>query len=874
MAHPVPPFALRAVPAGQDPFAHRGARNLVRVAPNSFLKRSLFDELFTSDPTDAGTSCIDAHVLEGLYARVLTPEPDASMLSFGGSYVGVDTLGIVDTQLGAVAQPTLGSLESLLFVLNKIAVSGGLAGLRIAAAAFEANQPFHAAVQHDTWLSDLRPLQSGGSMCSWADLALLAGPRHAARVRLLSSGSRFSNALVAVARRAVADEGLAAPPAVAGVAGIPGHPYVPGRGRGRGRIAAVPAVPPVPAVPARPFPSTDADDDILGAAADWLVRTTLPIELQIVPQNDRSVRLEIGARTGLDQRALIRTRFNVFLECFPALARVLAGSHQSHQISCAERMALSLQNVPDTLDNVAAYHALEQVVRHHSYALDSDGGAAAQTIDARVQLIVDADDQSLRRRDASSKPTADGGASSDASLHRGAPAFSTYNNKALEQFIASHTAPFMAALRAVDAKHGDSALASANPIRILRVAFNAQLVAVMQFLVIKKADSMGEIFSTLAAYKLDVPKYISAAVLADAHGRLDRELAGVVLDSTFISDFIQGRRWSTLDILKHTEGRIAAEQQAPWMVHFPSDVFRSRSHLETLRDRGDLLFGTLGYPIRALSGFFGCVDLLVEYVKLYGTVPETNPLLELRTIYDLFMEEAMANYVRALEGDAMAPFPPFSSDTAAWRTRLDELIGAARRKKTQFRLEGASASRFESVANAAHNSTTALAVSWKDRLDGAYAGTKRSLSPGQSDGRASPVHSALKPDPSALSNRSPRAQPDGAAAQAPGTIGCNKHWVERLNASIMRIRFPRKAGGSAVYEWKVPECQQLLLAQEGSKDFCLPCAVCKNANMRYTLCQCIGQQGHRSVHDRYHNFRSDPWNALSGPTYRTYVPDP
>ena len=68
MAAPI--MELRAVPAGANAYHHRGSENLVRLLDGSSLVKTLTDAPFRADPTDATTTTLPMHFLEGLYARV------------------------------------------------------------------------------------------------------------------------------------------------------------------------------------------------------------------------------------------------------------------------------------------------------------------------------------------------------------------------------------------------------------------------------------------------------------------------------------------------------------------------------------------------------------------------------------------------------------------------------------------------------------------------------------------------------------------------------------------------------------------------------------------------------------------------------------
>ena len=65
---------LRAVPAGANAYHHRGSENLVRLLDGSSLASTLTDAPFKVDPTDAATTTLPMHFLEGLYARVAVPD--------------------------------------------------------------------------------------------------------------------------------------------------------------------------------------------------------------------------------------------------------------------------------------------------------------------------------------------------------------------------------------------------------------------------------------------------------------------------------------------------------------------------------------------------------------------------------------------------------------------------------------------------------------------------------------------------------------------------------------------------------------------------------------------------------------------------------
>ena len=863
MAAPaLPALALRNVPPGADPFAHRGHVNLVRVASTSFLSNRLRPDAFTPDPDDNTTPCLPYHVVEGLYSRIGALDASASAVTFGGHCVGIDWLNRADQILsraeggGIAPQPNM-TLTSLLYVVNMHSVRAHDAPA-LYIADFTATQPFAAAHDvHQTWLSDLTATQVPPR--AWGDLALLVGPRTLAPQRLLGSSSPYATTLLSIARRAAAAEAIELPAAQPAQAPIAAIPAVAGRGRGRGRVAAQPGVPGQPARPARPLPSSPADQDVLAAVGDWLESSALPFELQMLPSDAAACRRELQARVKITESKtadLIRTRYQSFLLCFPALSAVLAGAPTSTQLEKADVLRMSLREAKDAeLTSVSAYHILEKAVAKRAYVLNEGGGASAVPINDRVNALIEAADVERERHDAAPKASSVVAADGSPFTASGGPAFLKDNRAALDNMVRAHSNAMLTQLHAAGSD-GDSAIAAGGK-RILRVAFNQRLPAVMQFILNKTSGGGGTpMFQPLIAAKTSLIEYMSEATFGDEHGVLPEDLAGVLMDKNFCKLFYEGKDWPSLDLFNHCVTPIEEKRGRFATVQWPRDVFSNAEHVQKLMIRGNLLFGSLGYSIDSQRGFRACLQEIHRYLDQHQ-LPGENSADELHNIYQLFMTTANANYLTAMASDASASFPifsePFDTDAGAkrlpWKVRIDQLVASAK-------IEVAARLRRGTAPAPAPTHATNL-VSFAPPSSPAPP-TKRQLD--SLDGVRLPA---------------PKRPSEHASPSSASGVGSNSHWVLSFNESTLKMKFPDYNFATTkkwhLIDYDVRKCRQHLQDTEGNKDLCLPCAVCKKPALRYTLCPHAGQAGHESPTSHYHVFKSEPWARLNDKGFCTRV---
>ena len=83
---------LRTPPAGGDEFAHRGNLNLVRMTNQARLPTVCPSLPFQDDPTCQAippTKCLPHHIVEGIYARLLSPDDVGLALRFGFDAVDI-----------------------------------------------------------------------------------------------------------------------------------------------------------------------------------------------------------------------------------------------------------------------------------------------------------------------------------------------------------------------------------------------------------------------------------------------------------------------------------------------------------------------------------------------------------------------------------------------------------------------------------------------------------------------------------------------------------------------------------------------------------------------------------------------------------------
>ena len=916
MAAPI--MELRAVPAGANAYHHRGSENLVRLLDGSSLMATLTDAPFKADPTDATTTTLPMHFLEGLYSRVAVPDATVAPADLRIGTHCISVAWLCKTELALKANNvSFESCDTAIFIrrLAAAAASAGSGDYAITAADFTATEPFRGDEgDDDTWPSDVSIASLAdisGRLSVFGDLCLLLGPRSTRDVRRLSIEpmSLFASTMVALGSAVcAADDGLTRPqatpgvPAVPAVAGVPAQ-YAPvaGRGRGRGRGALIapaqPFVPAVPAVPARPFPSTDIDEDVRLGIADWLRNYSMPIELTAVPSNRREVRLELQARAHFadegKREGVIRQRFTQLLTCLPHVAKVVAGANLMAQLETVKRMALSMLDTTFDVKQVAAFRALDDVVGKYIYVLGEDGGHGLE-VSARAAKVIEAHTDAAQRRRAAPAASGDGAAGAASSAASGAsvgsyvggsgkstPAFSKTAIGSLNEFIRDNETAFVDALRKPDATGVCALDGGGDSKRILAQALKPRWgVAYLQFVPSEISAPNAPMFELVAPHRHMRYEYLSNKVFANVDGSLDDDLEGDLLNHAFVDKFLDGDSWENINwydnlvgVAKRTRGTV---DRIPIDERWPEGVFSCEKALSNLVVPLDQLFSAIGYRARSRTGVMNALERLVEYLNKHDHVDD-QPGPVLFNIFQEFMRNANGFYISAKRSMANAQFPVFRTDSPSWIKRLDDLKRSAQ-DEAQTRKRKGMIANASAWASAPPAKMAAAYHTFADRSPGsAFASSPfaGAIAAGNVDGSRkrdrSPSTSSFGSVPDQLQLSPPAASP-GAPKQTASPWGGTKavgEWKARVlvnNASLLRISFPSRKGEDMSWDFKAGKCRKWLRDNEGTDAKCLPCAVCRHPN-RHAFCPESCAAGHESATSAAHTFITKPWEEFQKPEY-------
>ena len=473
------------------------------------------------------------------------------------------------------------------------------------------------------------------------------------------------------------------------------------------------------------------------------------------------------------------------------------------------------------------------------------------------------------RRRAAPKDTAAGSADAEYahSVVGGAPAFIQCAADALNgalRRIETHT---LRQLNAEDST-GVSMVEKADASAILRVFVKLREVCVLQFLLKPGARCpTSKMFVILDKYRNRFASYLAAYTFMDEDGALPHDLVNAPLEPAFLKSFLAGQNWDTVDLLDALDGPIHRwRHQSGRGVTWPHNVFKDENALLTLRRRGDQFFAALGYARNDPHGFYGCISVLLKYLNTFKSEHE-DPSGALYDYYKTFMRTAQLNFQSALSADASSAFPLFDTAGADWRKGMIAMSKSATDDAMDRRRRGHVAGASPDTARGVRFGHTSLATAGGVERMAPYSGGAASGYGGQDASRkrerpASPFGGT------ASDNGAP---PSGNFRMTASNdrIGENQAWVVKYNASVMDIKFPVRgdASNTVTYRWDVPACCRYMKAHEGGVEKCLPCAVISKEYLRYTVCQCKGQNGHRTVDDKLHNFISEPWNELGTQKY-------
>ena len=598
-----------------------------------------------------------------------------------------------------------------------------------------------------------------------------------------------------------------------------------------------------------PFLPTSPDDgEILDGIGQWLDYSALPSSLFALATDRRDARRELRHRIKYEESPalVIRERYNSFISCFPHLFKILNGLGIAEMTNTAELIAARLQAPP--LTSVATYHSLERTVASLTYALDSGGGAALLSPNERANRVIELGEQARTRGSAAastvvmanSSSTASAAAASTDVRGAGAKCFESMHGAALSAFVAEFSNELHAALNAVDATTGVSALGSAESTRVLAIVMKARRVPYWQFVLREKSSCPLDIFKTIDPFRDDFLKYLSERVSVNASGAITHAMEGFTLDADFVTK-LRSCQWDKIDFYGNLRGKIDQHKDQKHVpVKWPDGVFVSGDRVRLLKEDGDKLFNALGYRKKHADGWWGKLETLQVFLD-DGCPPGCFPEIELARAFQHIIEDAQRAAQRAMNSGPDASFPDFGTADGTWTGILVRLTAAAdaERGRALLRRETRS-SRYD---------------------DGAVAAARaRSPSP--------TVTYDLDAD--ALPSAAPAPKKVRMSAGSTVTIrdgtGSLAHLVKKFNASSIEMQFEQKDGSVSPNVWAFPhaEVKKAVRKTEGTDAKCMVCACVKSDHNRHKYCNMASNTGHESRNAAMHTFVGQPWELIRG----------